>query len=355
VDVPHRASGAVTDQGGHMKAKSMSRIAAIVVVAAIGVTATAPAVARNDQPARQAHDGDRGDRHAQLPKSYALPGNALFPEGMGYDRQTGNFYTGSLLDGTIVRGNVLEPQAEVFSPAGADGRTSVLGMRTDRAHLYVAGGSSGTVWVYDKRSGAFIGKASNGLPSTGTTLNDLAVTRSGVFVTDSLSPTLWRLVQGAGGAYTLEKWLDFTGTAFQYTTGFNADGIAATPDGRYLIVGALNTGKLYRIEIATRAVVEIDTGGADLTNADGIELVGHDLYVARNSNNQIVTLEVADDWASADVDTITTSPRFDFTVGIAAVGDRLLVLNSQFEHLGLGGGTATPPTLPFTITSITRP
>ena len=142
---------------------------------------------------------------------------------------------------------------------------------------------------------------------------------------------------------------------FHYTTGFNADGIAATPDGRYLIVGALNTGKLYRIEIATKAVSEIDTGGADLTNADGIELVGHDLYVARNANNQIVTLELADDWASADVDTVTTSPHFDFAVAIAAVGSRLLVLNSQFEHLGFGGGTPTPPTLPFTITSITRP
>ena len=31
---------------------------------------------------------------------------------------------------------------------------------------------------------------------------------------------------------SLEKWLDFTGTVFQYTAGFNANGIAATPDRR---------------------------------------------------------------------------------------------------------------------------
>jgi sugar lactone lactonase YvrE len=335
-----------------MNLKRITRATAVLAVATAAGTAALPAIAQGDQPGRKAgHSHHLGWHHQLLPKTYTLPGDALFPEGMGYDRQTGSFYTGSVTDGTIVRGDIRNPQAAVFSPAGADGRTSALGMRTDRSRLYVAGGATGTVFVYNKWNGTFVTKVSNGLPATGTTLNDLAVTRSGVFVTDSLSPTLWRLVPGPGGTLTLEKWLDFTGTAFHYTTGYNADGIAATPDGRFLIVGALNTGKLYRIEIATKAVVEIPTG-TDLTNADGIELVGHDLYVARNQNNQIVKLELADDWSSGVVDTVTTSPRFDFTVAIAAVGDRLLVLNAQFEHLGAGAGA---PTLPFTVASITRP
>jgi Cu-Zn family superoxide dismutase len=338
---------------------TLSRAAVLVAVATVAAAATVPALAHGGHPARHAHQGGHGGRwhgngsgHAQLPVTYALPGAALFPEGMGYDRQTGDFYTGSVTDGTIVRGNILDPQAQVFSPAGADGRTSALGMRTDRTHLYVAGGATGTVWIYDKRTGAFITKLSDGLPSTGTTLTDLAATPSGVYVTDSLAPVLWRVTPGPGGP-TLQRWLDFTGTAFQYTTGYNADGIQATPDGSSLIVGALNTGNLYLIDIATKAVVQIDTGGADLTNADGIELVGHDLYVARNLNNQIVKLNLSDDWKTATVDTVTTSPRFDYTVALAAAGSRLLVLNSQFEHLG--GGTASPPTLPFTITSIRLP
>ena len=338
-----------------MRLRHVSRAAAVLAVAALAGTTTVAAVAQGDHPTRHERAGHDGDHRSRSLKSYVLPGAALFPEGLGYDSETGNFYTGSVTDGTIVRGNVQDPQAQVFSPAGADGRTSALGMRTDHSRLYVAGGSTGTVWIYDKSSATFLGKVANGLPSTGTTLNDLAVTRAGVFVTDSLAPALWRLTLGPDGKPSLEKWLDFTGTVFHYTTGFNADGIQATPDGRYLIVGALNTGKLYRITIATKTVVEINTGGADLTNADGIELAGHDLYVARNSNNLIVTLEMADDWASAEVDTITTSPRFDFAVAVAAVGSRLLVLNSQFEHLGFGGGTPSPPTLPFTIASITRP
>jgi sugar lactone lactonase YvrE len=338
-----------------MHLKRISRTVAVLAVAALAAGAAVPAVAHDRGHARHTGFGHHGGGRPQLPVTYALPGTALFPEGMGYDRQTGDFYTGSVVDGTIVRGNILNPQAQVFSPAGADGRSSALGMRTDRSRLYIAGGASGTVWVYDKRTGAFITKLSDGLPSTGTTLNDLAVTRSGVYVTDSLSPSLWRITQGPGGTLTMTKWLDFTGTAFQYVSGYNADGIQATPDGRYLIVGALNTGKLYRIDLATKAVVQIDTGAANLVDADGIELVGHDLYVARNADNQIVKLNMADDWSSGAVDTITTSPRFDYTVALAAVGPRLLVLNAQFEHLALAGGTATPPTLPFTVTSIRLP
>jgi Cu-Zn family superoxide dismutase len=336
----------------------MSRAVVTLAVAAAAATAAVPAIATDVHHGHQANggwQGGGGGHRSRLPVTYSLPGAALFPEGLGYDRDTGNFYTGSVVDGTIVRGNIRSPQATVFSPAGADGRTSVLGMRTDRSRLYVAGGASGTVYIYDTRSGRFIAKVSNGLPATGTLLNDLAVTPSGVYVTDSTSPSIWRVDRTPGGGFALEKWLDLTGTAFTYTTGPNADGIQATPDGKALIVGALNTGKLYRIDLATKAVSVIDTGGADLTNADGIELVGHDLYVARNVNNQIVKLNLSDDWATAAVDTVTTSPRFDYSVGVVAAGDRLLVLNSQFEHSTLVGGTPTPPTLPFTVTAITRP
>jgi sugar lactone lactonase YvrE len=335
-----------------MRLKHLTRAAALLVVSAAVPAAAAPAIAQDDHPARGKHHVKHhgGRWHAQLPKSYALPGNALFPEGLAYDRRTGDFYTGSVEDGTILRGNIFAPQAGVFSPAGADGRTAALGMETDHRFLYVAGGATGTFWIYDTGNASLVAKLSNGL-STGTFVNDLVVTRSGVFVTDSNAPYLWRVARGPDGKPVMEKWLDFTGTAFQYTTGFNANGIAATPDGRFLIVGASNTGKLYRIEIATKAVAEIGTGGADLTNADGIELVGHDLYVARNRLNLIVEVELADDWTSGEVDTSTTSPRFDFITAIAAAGDRLLVVNSQFEKRG----TTTPPTLPFTVTSIRRP
>ncbi len=137
----------------------------------------------------------------------------------------------------------------------------------------MAGGASGTAWIYDTRTGGFITKLS-----------------------------VWRSTPGPDGQRTLQKWLDFTGTAFPYTTGYNAgynaDGIQATPCGRSPIVGSLNTGKLWLIDIATKA----------------------------DTNTQIVKLNLSDDWTSSTVDTVTTSPRFDSTVALAADGSRLLVL-----------------------------
>jgi sugar lactone lactonase YvrE len=362
-----------------MRRSRVFRAVALTALAIAPAAIAAPALAHDGRPAHKAHEAhhpanhtswhkgrshgndgnggpqDQGDL-AHLPGTYTLPGNALFPEGLGYDAQTATYYTGSLIDGTIVRGSIFSPAASVFSPAGADGRTSVLGMRTDSRYLYVAGGASGTLFIYDKRSARFVGKASDGLAAGKTLLNDIAVTPTGIYVTDTTAPVLWRLDRGPNTTWTLDRFIDFTGTAFTYQPSGNADGIAATPDGKTLIIGSIGTGALYKVDVASKAVTQINDGNYDLTNADGISLVDDDLYVARNRNNQIVKLDLSPDFATASVDTITTSPRFDFTVGIAPIpGYRLLVLNSQFEHSSLFGGTPTPPNLPFTIAQIKLP
>jgi hypothetical protein len=42
-------------------------------------------------------------------------------------------------------------------------------------------------------------------------------------------------------------------------------GIAATPDGRSLIVVQMTKGLLFKLDIATKKVTAIDTAGADLS------------------------------------------------------------------------------------------
>ena len=80
---------------------------------------------------------------------YVVPANP--PEGVVYDRRTKAFYGGSVSDGTLYRGTLDNPTAEVFLPAGApDGRTEAVGVNVDKeGRLYVAGGSTGTLFVYD--------------------------------------------------------------------------------------------------------------------------------------------------------------------------------------------------------------
>jgi len=82
------------------------------------------------------------------PSAYVLPGDAVFPEGIATG-PGGAFYVSSTTDGTIFRGDVREAQAGVLSPGGADGRTTAVGLRTDRSgrRLFVAGGATGRAWV----------------------------------------------------------------------------------------------------------------------------------------------------------------------------------------------------------------
>ena len=125
-------------------------------------------------------------------KVWELPGDAVYPEGVAYDEATGDFYVGSTGDGTIFRGNVEGGEVEVFSEAGADGRAVAVGMKVDAAgRLFVAGGPTGTVWVYDTATGGLLGQFSNGL-TEGTFLNDVAIDILGnAYVTDSFNPALY--------------------------------------------------------------------------------------------------------------------------------------------------------------------
>ena len=286
--------------------------------------------------------------------SYTLPGDNLFPEGFGWDSSNGNVFVGSLGDGSVVRFNVADASsATVFSAGGADGRSQVLGVRANHGLVYVAGGATGKVWVYDEATGALKAELWDG--RTDGLLNDFAFLPDGTaFVTDTLQPILWRIAPDATGALQISEWLDFTGTAFQYVPGQpEADGIVAAPSGRYLVVNSLSTGNLYRVGVADKSVRQIDTGGAELTNADGMDLHSQDLYVARNANGEIVRLTLGPNAGKATVRSRTTNPSWLFPTSAIVTGRRMLVLNSQLNLLFGGGGGS--PTLPFTVSSVPRP
>jgi Cu-Zn family superoxide dismutase len=282
------------------------------------------------------------------PDSYALPGPAVFPEGVAFDQQTGFYYVSSTTDGTIFRGTLDEPEAEVFLAAGTDGRTSAAGLEVAEGLLYVSGGGTGQMFVYDTATGELVAQFMT--TDTPTFINDVAVTRSGdAFFTNSLSPFLYRVFEGEDGL-EMETFLDFTGTVFDYVSGFNANGIVATPDGRYLIVVQSNTGELFRIEIATREVVEIDLGGATVTAGDGLELRGRSLYVVRNNVGIIAEVQLSGDFSSGEIVGETTDSSFAFPTTAAIANGRLLVVNSQFN-----ARATNTQVLPFTVSSIPVP
>jgi Cu-Zn family superoxide dismutase len=285
------------------------------------------------------------------PRQYILPGTNIFPEGIAFDRSSGDFFVSSTTDGTIFRGNVREPLAEVFLPGTSDGRTTAVGLKVDnQGRLFIAGGNTGKVFVYDTTTGGLLATFDNELAAT--FINDVAITKDGAaYFTDSLNPFLYKLTQNEQGQFEFERWLDFTGTAFVYQPGFNANGITASPNGKYLVVVQSNTGKLFRIEIATKEVTEINLGGATVMNGDGILLKGRTLYVVRNRQELIVEIRLSGHLSSGTVISSTTDPSFAFPTTIAEARGQLLVVNSQFDRRGPG----LTPDLPFTVSSIKRP
>lgn len=284
---------------------------------------------------------------------FTLPGEQIFPEGIAYDPATGDFFVGSTETGTVYRGNVEAEAAEltVFLEPGVDGREAVTGMKVDeQRRLWICGRQTGRAFVYDAASGELI-RALETPRADRTLVNDVALTSDAAYLTDSFRPILFRVSHTTDEIGEIEAWLDFAGTPVEYTADFNLNGIAATPDGRFLIVVHFGNGKLFRVDVEDKAVSEIDLGGDSLTGGDGILLDGQTLYVVRDEEGVIVPVELAADLTSGEVGRGFGDPSFDYPTTIAKYDDRLLVVNSQLD---MAGGEAAP-TLPFTVSSIRIP
>jgi sugar lactone lactonase YvrE len=312
-----------------------------------------------------AHDDDRAgrDRDRHLPTSYVLdPAGVanpdIFPEGVAARGDT--FYVGSTTDGTVYRGDVDEPVATPFLLAGKDGRTSAVGMKVDGRTLFVAGGATGRVFAYDTRTGELTGSwtvANPTDPANPTFLNDLVVTRRGdVYVTDSRRPVLYRIDRDArrtDGVADLPVFLSFEGTPVVYGPGFNVGGIAASPDGRTLVLAQSNARALFRVDLRARTVTAIDLGGEPV-GGDGLVLVGRDtLYAVERQGDvgYVVTIDLDRELRSGTVLSRTTDASFDDPTTAARVGRSLLVVNSQFGARNAG----VPPTPPFTVSRVPLP
>ena len=289
------------------------------------------------------------------PDAYILPGNPIFPEGVVADEATGLFYVSSTADGTIFRGHVSDPTAEVFLAGGADGRTTAIGLELDaNGNLIIAGGATGSIWAYDTADGSLVARFTT--PAGATFINDVAAVPSGdVFATDSVRPILWRLSAealeaGGGATVAAEPWLDFTGTALMYQPGFNVNGIAASANGEYLVLVQSNTGKLFRVTVATKEVVEIDLGGATVMAGDGLVLRGSTLWVVRNSAGVIERVQLRENLTAGTILRSYSDASFGFPTTADILRGRMLVVNSQFDKR-----PTMTQVLPFTVSSIPIP
>lgn len=241
------------------------------------------------------------------------------------------FYVGSLAGGAIYRGDLRTGGGEVIVPA-ATGRLAV-GLSYDRRsdRLFVAGGTTGKAFVYDATNGTTA--AEYDLAGVGSFVNDVVVTRSAAYFTDSFRPFLYRVPLGPGGRLPDQSAVETlpVGGAFEFVPGeFNANGIDAPPDAAFLLVVNSTTGRLYRVDPTSGEATLVDLDGESLTAGDGILLDGRTLYVVRNQLNQIVVVRLATDASAGEVVGAITDPTFDVPTTVAEFGNALYAVNARF-------------------------
>ena len=295
---------------------STPRRLAMLIALAMGLSlAPAPAVA--------AHDNDVSD----LPARIDLP-DGWQPEGI---ESWGKWlFAGSLANGAIYRADARTGEGQILVP-GEAGKVAV-GLHVDRwGRLWVAGGPTGQVRVYDARNGDLLQTYQFG-PGP-FFLNDLDIARNRVVVTDSMNARVGVIPLRSHGRLPDPSTAFFqplTGD-YQHQPGFNANGIAARHG--WLVIVQSNTGFLFRLDPRTGATRRIDSGGYLVTFGDGLDFRGRTLYVVRNQLNTVSVLRVSDSLRRARLkgDIHRDFPILDVPTTATTTLGALWVVNARFN------------------------
>lgn len=273
--------------------------------------------------------------HTPFPARLDLP-NGFAPEGITTGRGT-TVYVGSLEGAGLWRGDVRTARGTVLEPSVSTG--TIVGIDHDRRRnlVWAAGGPTGEVRAYDARTGDLVATYDVEQP-TGF-LNDLAVTRHAVYVTDS---NLQQLVvvplpkRGGLPETGTAEVLELTGDLEYVEDAFNLNGIVAGQE--YLVAVQSVTGDLFRIDPRSGDTEQIRLRNGPVTFGDGLELRGDTLYVVRNRLAQIAVVDLDDRLTEAAVVDTLDVPQADVPTTATLAAGRLWAVNARF------GTEVTPET-----------
>jgi sugar lactone lactonase YvrE len=284
----------------------------------------------------------------RAPDTIALP-DGWQPEGITTDRKS--LYVGSLADGAIWKADPTTGKGRVLA-RGRDGRVAV-GVDYDRKRelLWVAGGPTAEVRAHDADTGKVLARYD--FSGKERFLNDVTVTRYAVLVTDSMNQELAVIPFGRhhhksghpGDRLPPERaatLLPLTGDLV-YTDGFNLNGIVKV---RHQVVAVQsNTGLLFRINPRTGGTRQVDLGDTVLTNGDGLEAKGCNLFVVRNQDNLIAWLKIGHKARSGRQVAELTNDTLDVPATVALARGSLWAANARFT-------TEPTPETPYWISRV---
>lgn len=246
---------------------------------------------------------------APLLATYPIPGSRLYPESVTFDPKRRHFLIGSLDEASVIRIAADGAASYLFEGPGTANLTT-LGLKVDAprdrlvvcAYLNTAT-PTGRLWVFDLATGQRTHDLDLTTAVAGASCNDLVIDSDGsgaIYVTDRELPNIYR-VELDGVTPTVALWASDPKLA-KVLVGQN--GIAFSPDGRWIITGHYLPPKLHRIARADPSSVhEIPLTGSHplsqlFSGADGIAFFEGALYVAFGS--ALVKVDPSDaDWTAA--------------------------------------------------------
>jgi len=284
-----------------------------------------------------------------FPEVIPLP-NGFRPEGIA----TGNgstFFVGSIPTGAIYRGDYSTGAGEILVPSQSG--HAAIGLKFDSRSglLFVAGGPTGSAFIYDGNTGTNVAAIQLTASST-TFVNDVVVTRWAAYFTDSFQPVLYRIPLNNDGSLpnpVISEEIPLGGEfEFDEAPGaFNTNGIDATPNGKTLIIVNSSLGTLYTVDPSTGNATSIDLGGESVPAGDGILLHGKTLYVVQNAMNQIAVVKLDPQFSSGLTGQPIKSIEFDVPTTIARFGSSLYAVNARFS-------TTPMPDTEYDVIRVTR-
>jgi hypothetical protein len=213
------------------------------------------------------------------------------------------------------------------------------------ARLWVAGGPTGAVTVYDAESGRPLGRWT--VPGSAF-LNDVTLTEDAAYVTDSQGQRLVVVPLRDDGALPSRdgvRTLPLTGDVEFDPNEFNANGIR-TLDEDLLALVQSNTGRLFLVDPASGATDAVEGTEGDLVGGDGLELGVGRLFVVRGGGgDDVAVLRLRQAGRSARVERVHTQAEFDVPTTATFADGRLWAVNAWFD-------TEPTPTTEYTVVRV---
>ena len=268
-----------------------------------------------------------------LPTGFEAEGIAI---GQGNDvyATSINYSPAPIFAGAIWKGDLSTGEGDILVPPSGDPSG---GIKFDARSNWLFVCKAWGVQIYDADSGELQHEFEFADPTT-SLINDVVVTKKGAYFTDSFSARIFKLPLKANGQpdgpveeIPLPDYDYVFDPAF---FGINMNGIAASPNGKYLILNNMTTGTLYRVDVqndyATDAIDVSNQVDAYFQYGDGLLLDGKNLYICQNFANKIAVVKLGSTWLSGEFEKDIFSELFQEPATIADKGSDIYAVNAYF-------------------------